>query len=232
MNGDLENIAAEYVLGTLDPTERAEFEHRLGSDPDARQAVARWRERLAPLAESLEPITPPPSVWSAIDARLEAPLLNGVVSFHLAAEKMRRKLRFWRGATAAGLALAAALALFVVDRALLAPAPQGKSYVAVVNRRGDAPALIIRVDTASRAVYVRPVSAEAPPGRSLELWYINAGQAPKSLGLVHNAPRRLALPDDPAANKVTLAVTDEPPGGSPTGAPTGPVVYSGQLIEE
>ncbi len=99
---------------------------------------------------------------------------------------------FWRGVTAGALALAAALALFVIDRALLAPAQQGKSYVAVVNRGGDAPALIVRVDTASRTVYVRPLAAETPAGRSLELWYINAGQAPKSLGLVENAPARFA----------------------------------------
>jgi anti-sigma-K factor RskA len=231
MNGDLENLAAEYVLGTLDAAERAEFERRLVGESAARQAVARWQERLAPLAEHIEPIAPPASVWSGIEAGLPSRSDN-VVSFDPAVANMRRNVRFWRGATAAAAALAAGLAFFVIDRELFAPAPQGKSYVAVVNRGGEAPALIIRVDTASRTVYVRPLAAEAPPDRSLELWYINAGQAPKSLGLVKNAPVRFAFPADPAANKVTLAVTSEPPGGSPTGAPTGPIVYSGELFAE
>lgn len=232
MNGDLESLAAEYVLGTLDGADRSEFERRLAVEPHTQKAVARWRERLAPLAESLDPVPPPASVWSAIEAGLQTSRADNAVSFDLGVEKMRRKVRFWRAATAGALAVAATLALFVIDRARLAPAPQGKAYVAVINRGGDAPALIIRVDTASRTVYVRPVSAETPSGRSLELWYINAGQAPKSLGLVQNAPSRLALPEDPAANKVTLAVTSEPPGGSPSGAPTGPIVYSGELFAE
>jgi anti-sigma-K factor RskA len=231
MNGDLENLAGEYVLGTLDADERAAFERRLAAEPAAQQAVARWRERLAPLAGSIEPITPPASLWSAIESRIETPRLGNVISFDHA-ERLRRKVRFWRGASAAAALLAAALALFVIDRELLAPDRQGKSYVAVVNRRGEAPALIIRIDTAASTVYVRPLAAEAPPDRSLELWYINAGQAPKSLGLVQNGPTRLPLPDDPARNKVTLAVTSEPPGGSPTGAPTGPIVYSGELFPE
>ncbi|MEA2839985.1 MAG: hypothetical protein QOF41_1315 [Methylobacteriaceae bacterium] len=231
MNGDLENLAAEYVLGTLDSAERAEFERRLAAESDARQAVQRWRERLTPLAESVKPIAPPDGVWRAIEARLGEPAIEGsasVVELH----RLRRKVVFWRGASAAAAALAAALAFFVIDRELFAPAPQGKSYVAVVNRGGDAPALIIRVDTASRTIYVWPLAAEVPPGRSLELWYINAGSAPKSLGLVQDAPLRLKLPDNPAANKVTLAVTSEPTGGSPTGSPTGPIVYSGQLFAE
>jgi anti-sigma-K factor RskA len=232
MNGDLESLAAEYVLGTLDGTERVEFEGRLAVEPHAQKAVARWRERLTPLAELLQPVPPPASVWSAIEAGLQTSPADSAVLFAFGVERMRRKVRFWRAATAGALALAAGLALFVIDRARLAPAPQGKAYVAVVNRGGDAPALIIRVDMASRTVYVRPVSAETPSGRSLELWYINAGQAPKSLGLVRNAPSRLALPEDPAANKVTLAVTSEPPGGSPSGAPTGPIVYSGELFAE
>ncbi|GAC1561401.1 MAG: anti-sigma factor [Beijerinckiaceae bacterium] len=234
MNGDLNTAAAEYVLGTLDDAERAEFERRLAAEPEARRAVALWRERLTPLTDSLESVAPPPHVWSAIEARLDegtgaAP--GGVVDL-AAVRQLRRNVRFWRGATALAGAMAAALALFAIDRALLnAPAP-GKSYVAVVNRGGDIPALIIRIDTAAHAVFVRPLAAETPQGRSLELWYINAGQAPKSLGLVRDAPVRVALPDDPAAKKVTLAVTSEPPGGSPTGGPTGPIVYSGQLFEE
>ena len=232
MNGDLDNIAAEYVLGTLDEEERVDFERRLAAEPEARQAVAGWGERLAPFADALEPVTPPAHLWGKIEARIDVLGTDNTVCFNAELKRLRRNVVFWRGLTAVALALAAALASFVIDRALLTPAHQGKSYVAVVNRGGDAPALIVRVDIAARTLYVRPVAAEPPPGRSLELWYINAGQAPKSLGLVQNAPARLALPDDPVANKVTIAVTSEPQGGSPTGEPTGPIVYSGAMFEE
>ena len=232
MNGDLDNNAAEYVLGTLDEGERVDFERRLAAEPEVRQAVARWGERLALFADALEPVMPPAHLWGKIEARIDVPATDNRVSLDAKVKRLRRNVVFWRGVTAGALALATALALFVIDRALLTPAHQGKSYVAVVNRGGDAPALIVRVDTAARTVYVRPVSAEAPPGRSLELWYINAGQAPKSLGLVQNAPAHLALPENPETNQVTIAVTSEPEGGSPTGGPTGPIVYSGAMFEE
>jgi len=101
-----------------------------------------------------------------------------------------------------------------------------------VNRGGDQPALVIRVDLASGNVYVRPLAAEAPSGKSLELWYINAGKAPKSMGVVGADAIKIPLPAGLSPEKATFAVTVEPPGGSPTGDPTGPVVYSGQLIKE
>jgi anti-sigma-K factor RskA len=104
--------------------------------------------------------------------------------------------------------------------------------VAVVNRGGDAPALIIRVDLASGQVFVRPVSTKVPTGKSLELWYIGAGKAPRSMGLVDGGPLRMTLPEGARVDKASFAVTVEPEGGSPTGGPTGPIVYSGQLIKE
>ena len=106
------------------------------------------------------------------------------------------------------------------------------SYVAVVNRGGEQPALVIRVDLASGNVYVRPLAAEAPAGKSLELWYIGAGKAPKSMGVVGDDAIKMPLPAGLALEKASFAVTVEPKGGSPTGDPTGPVVYSGQLIKE
>ncbi|MCA9269818.1 MAG: anti-sigma factor, partial [Planctomycetales bacterium] len=95
----------------------------------------------------------------------------------------------------------------------------------------DAPALIVRVDMASGRVFVRPVSAETPAGKSLELWYIAAGAAPMSMGIVGAKPENLALPAG-AVEKAKFAVTVEPAGGSPSGAPTGPIVYAGDLVRE
>jgi anti-sigma-K factor RskA len=80
---------------------------------------------------------------------------------------------------------------------------------------------------------VRPVAAEAPVGKSYELWIIAPDSAPKSLGVIDAAARtdggRLAY--DPAAVRAaTYAVTLEPQGGSPNGKPSGAPVFVGKLI--
>ena len=80
---------------------------------------------------------------------------------------------------------------------------------------------------------VRPVAAKAPPGKSYELWIIDAKLgAPRSLGVIGEKPRAATLSDyDPAVvADATYAVTVEPPGGSPDGKPSGPPVFVGKLI--
>ncbi|MFD0938704.1 anti-sigma factor domain-containing protein, partial [Methylobacterium trifolii] len=78
---------------------------------------------------------------------------------------------------------------------------------------------------------VRPLGAETPAGKSLELWYVGADAAPKPIGLVGTAPGRITLPPGASADGV-IAVSVEPQGGSPSGLPTGPVIYTGKLIRE
>ena len=69
-------------------------------------------------------------------------------------------------------------------------------------------------------------------GKSLELWILPPSGNPRSLGLLAN--RRLSLPLDGTAAadlaQGALAVSLEPAGGSPTGLPTGPVLYSGPVL--
>ncbi|WP_348644590.1 anti-sigma factor [Methylobacterium sp. WL1] len=88
----------------------------------------------------------------------------------------------------------------------------------------------MRVDTRTGTAQVRPVGAEAPAGRSLELWYVGA-EGPKPLGLVGGGATRVTLPQGASPDAV-LAVSVEPQGGSPSGQPTGPVVFTGKLIAE
>ena len=59
-----------------------------------------------------------------------------------------------------------------------------------MNRGGDKPALLVSVDLATRRILVMPVAAEAPAGRSLELWYIGDDKAPKPMGLVEDLAGR------------------------------------------
>ncbi|WP_204262622.1 anti-sigma factor [Methylobacterium sp. BTF04] len=224
--------AAEYVLGTLTLTERAAMDLELAVDPAARAAVAAWESRLAPLTLTAPEAVPGARVWQAIVEALPGTTSRTGPANDNRVLALSRSVRHWRLIAGGVGALAAGLALFIAV-GLRGPGPGDARYVAVVSSGGEAPALLVSIDTAAGTVRVRPVGAQTPTGRSLELWYVGAGQPPKTLGLIGKDAQRLALPataDALAAG--TFAVSVEPAGGSPTGQPTGPVVYSGKLIRE
>ncbi len=108
-------------------------------------------------------------------------------------------------------------------------AGDGKQYIAVVNANGDQPSLVINIDATTGLVSVRSVGVERPDGKSLELWYVPEGQTPVSVGLVGEGG--IDLKGLTAQNGDLLAISLEPSGGSPTGTATGPVIYTGKLIE-
>jgi anti-sigma-K factor RskA len=230
-------MAAEYVLGTLEADERTVFASVLTHAPAKAALVARWEARLAPLGTLVPEIVPPRTVWDRLTDTLfgppaAPPLVTILGGGRDDPQRLRRSRDIWRGFALASGALAASLVILVAEQEIVKRWGEQPSYVAVVNRGGDAPALIVRVDLSSGQVFVRPVSAEVPEGKSLELWYIGAGKAPKSMGLVDSGPLRVPLPEGAKLDKATFAVTVEPEGGSPIGGPTGPIVYSGQLIKE
>ena len=114
------------------------------------------------------------------------------------------------------------------------PRAPDQPIVAVLAGPDAKPALIATVLRGDRTMTVKVVGAAAvPAGKSLELWMLPTGQAPKSLGVIPDSGvGRVALPATPdvsLANVPALAVSLEPFGGSPTGAPTGPVLYSGKV---
>lgn len=224
--------AAEYVLGTMPIAERDAFSGELARDPGLLAAVRAWERRLAPLSAATAPVQPSPGLWASIAGALPGVDVSGeVVSFQLA--RMARSRRIWRAAALAAGSLAAALAI-VIGLGRNAPAPPSQQLLAVVNRSGELPALIVRVDPQAGIVQVRSLAAETPPDRSLELWSIVGGGAPRSLGLVGAAGRNASIPesDRPRLEGATIAVSVEPAGGSRTGGPTGPVVYSGKLVPD
>jgi anti-sigma-K factor RskA len=163
------------------------------------------------------------------------------------------RLRRWRSVAAATSAMAAVFALFIVTSAIaprLLPdavrlhvvgqmtdstAPTPARFVAVLQRDAAAPAFILTVDVMSRTLTVRRVAAEREPGKSYELWLVsNKFPAPRSLGLVDNAeftqPDTLAPYDPSTITDASFAVSLEPEGGSPTGAPSN-VMFLGKLVE-
>ncbi|MEM1317018.1 MAG: anti-sigma factor, partial [Pseudomonadota bacterium] len=112
------------------------------------------------------------------------------------------------------------------------PAPLGgRQFVAVVNAEGGAsPSLVVSVDGATREVKVRSLGITRPEGKSLEVWYVPEGEKAISVGLLGEG--KIDLKELDAKGGDLFAISLEPPGGSPTGTATGPVIYSGKLVEE
>ena len=160
--------------------------------------------------------------------------------------------RRWRSLAGLTTALAASLAAFVAlqayrpdllpeklrpqPRVELVTAPQPSQYVAVLQRDGGSPAFIMTLDTTTKEFTVRKAGADAPAGRAYELWMVSDRfNAPRSLGIIgatdFTTKPVLAAFDNPTIHGAIYAVTVEPEGGSPTGAPTSAPIYAGKLIE-
>jgi anti-sigma-K factor RskA len=221
-----DRLAANYVLGTLRGAARRRLETLLPAHPSLRQAVHRWQDALVPLASTVPPVAPTAAVWTRLESRLfgatEAPL------------SWWQRLLPWRAAT--GVATAAALVMGV---ALSIPPPAQSPVVIVMSPNEAAaagPALLSKakfvasVSADGRALVLKPLDAlPLDAGRALELWAVPAQGAPRSLGLVAGDHSTQVLRAKLLKDTAAFAVSVEPNGGSPTGAPTGPIISVGKL---
>ena len=215
-------VAGEYVLGVLNAIERRAFEARMAQDPALRAEVEYWERRLGVLASELKPIDPPPRVWANIESALAArPAHSG----------FWQNLPFWRWAAIGSAAVTAAslVALAYVAHVSTANEP----LVATLEASGGQSRFVAAIDSEGRGLTIVPASLPDVGQRALELWLIAPGDHPRSLGLIEpSRPVHINLPPDLVPRvrpEATLAVSSEPPGGSPTGLPTGPVIASGKL---
>ena len=238
-----ERLAAEYALGTLRGAARTRFQRWMREDAATALAVARWEARLAPMAAAVAAVAPPARVWRAIRQRLGqagAPRRG-----------LWESLAFWRNlglaATGMAAALLAAIVLIAPQPPQPAPAPvvlrapsneMVASYLAVLSDpKTQKPIIVVSAGRSSTDLWVKTLDPSIHVAdKSLELWALPAGQAPKSLGLVAAAEKMAAIKlvaaaDRSLADVPALAVSLEPRGGSPTGAPTGPVLFSGPCVK-
>jgi anti-sigma-K factor RskA len=206
-------MAAEYVLGVLDAAERAGAEARIAADPAFAAMVEGWAARLSPL-DAEYPEVPAPNVLPAVEARL--------FGASAAPPAPARRIWSWLTGALAGMAVAAAAVVAVV---LVAP-PQGPAPL-TATISGDAPVAFAATWDGSALTVVRTAGADPAAGQDYELWLIVGEAAPVSLGLLRGAA--VARPLDDLPTGAVLAVSLEPEGGSPTGAPTGPVLAVGTM---
>jgi anti-sigma-K factor RskA len=218
MSEDDDIRAAEHALGLADESARE------ASDPAFAAAVEAWRERLAPLLGGER--APPPELWDRIVKRLPA----------------NDPARPWRIATFAASAAAVLLGMLALrpetqepmpaPTPQVAKAPEAKMMVAALTPEQGGGSVSITYDDREGRMTVTPVGMDAG-ARTPELWVIPADGKPRSLGVIADKAARTMIV--PAAQRgmltggVTLAVSLEPQGGSPTGAPTGPVVMTGTM---
>lgn len=220
----LKRLASEYVVGTLQGRARRRFERLMVESYHVRAVVWYWEQRLVPLAHASGSVQPSASVWREILRRTGA---------RQARAPWYERLGLWRALTLA--ATAAAIVLAVLPRTAPLTEPQ---YVAVFSDQQSQPLWIVSVDTARDRLSIRPVNATTPAAnQSYELWVLPAGgAAPQSMGLLPTgaAPVERTLPaslQSLLANAQGLAISVEPAGGSPTGAPTGPVIHQAAILQ-
>lgn len=204
-------LAAEYALGTLRGAARQRFAARLLQEPALAAEVSRWQSALAELDRNVAPVTPPEAVWQRISGALPA-------------DKTQAPRWPWLG-----WVLAASFAGVLLYTQVSAPPPP--QAIAVLNGAHQQGAWVVSLNPDKTALSVQAVNAsDAQPDRSLQLWLILPGEKPLSLGVIDASDRRqIAVSEKQLARLPTLAISLEPRGGSPTGQPTGPVLYSGQV---
>lgn len=217
-----DRLAAEYVLGTLRGRARDRLERLLQSNVLLRGDVERWERQLNAMALTLPPREPPRAVRRRIRRRIAQP-------------RAMRARWSWPLAAGAATAAAAVLAVYVIVAPPSRPAFDPE-YIAAIGERTQGPRWSIMADLERETLSVRAIrAAEIDPDQALELWLLPGGdEAPISLGLLpESGKRQYTIPHEAVAaapQAAGIAISREPAGGSPTGAPTGPVLFQGELV--
>jgi anti-sigma-K factor RskA len=230
-----EMLAGEYVLGTMSNRVRRRFVQLMEERRYVQEAVEAWEKRFYPLAGRLESLRPPHRVWLGI---------RDEIRFHHHGQELGkaqlhgpwRKLMIWRSwAVFATILCAVLLGYDWLNRSEIPP--EMPSYVAVLEGNSQTPMLVataIQQPTMRMVVKVMDESI-FHPDEDLQLWCsIQGSDQILSMGVVRRDGQTV-LPLNQAewdmVNEFTsLAVSAEPKGGSPTGRPTGPIMYRGKFV--
>lgn len=215
----LDALAVDFILGAMHGAARRRFQQLMMAKPAVRETVWRWEQHLNPLAEGLPPTLPSAQVWQRIQQRL------GWITPELKPRRSGSR-PIWLG-----LALAASLLFaLVMLKPMITSVPQ--QDIAVIQS-SDAKAWWL-ISKEQQKITVKATSAVTSEiGNDYELWMLpENGQAPISLGLLpQQGQRELFWPHSAEGLAVAaLAVSLEPRGGSVTGAPTGPVLFTAEII--
>lgn len=209
-------LSAEYVLGLMSQDEKDSFEARLDQELNLRYECDYWAERLVNLTDHLTPISPPEKVKKRLEARLFPDQEDDI------------KPSIWsRLFSVRALVGLAAMCVLVLGIWLASPQGFTPNYVAQLQTVQQTLMISTFYDSQTGQLQIKPEKGAAPAGRDYELWAIVGKNAPVSLGVLDlHGNHVIQVPESLAGTLATavLAISEEPKGGSPTGAPTGPVV--------
>jgi anti-sigma-K factor RskA len=219
-------LSVEYIFGTLKGAARNRFEQLLKQRADWSQTFNWWESHIHLLADTVPAVKPSNKVWKNIEARL----------FNKNAAQSNA---WWKSFAFLSTALAASLATFLL---LQSPQPADDitpSAIALLSsEKSEAGWLLSETKNAANEVEMQAISLtslEAKPENAFELWLLPADKSkPISLGLLpQKGLAKLKIPAEiaPLMAYGSLAVSLEPIGGSPTGQPTGAVLYQGKLAK-
>lgn len=216
-------VAAELVLGLAAQEDVSAGRRRIATDTAFAQRVIFWQERFTAMTDDIDPVKPP--------ARLKKKLMATV--FPKSRVSVLQRVWLWQGISTAALLLAGYLGVQLLEINTRPDARPTVLAAQLVSETGPLRVLAV-VEPVSHEIALRRVSGETIPNRVFELWAILPGQAPISLGVLPDGETaRILVPEAlrSQAAQITLAISDEPIGGSPTGAPTGDVVAAGAMTE-
>lgn len=224
-------LTAEYVLGLLSDDEAQAYEDVLSVSPELRDEYAFWADRMTALTDDIAPVAPPPHVLKQIKGVLFSETASAPDSDGAGKSWMRRLglLPAMAGGLVAALVVMWGMTSFMPPPDAPAERP---AYVAQIASEDESLLVQASFDASAGNLHLERVAGAAGAGRALELWLIAGDNPPVSLGVLSEGGTDV-FPVSPevalALDGGTLAVSDEPPGGSPTGLPTGAVLALGEV---
>jgi anti-sigma-K factor RskA len=228
-----DRLAASYALGTLRGGARRRFEALARQSPPLRALALVWRERISAMTELQAQEAPSPNVWKRIAIALRN---EEEARLRAAAPAVRTSPGFWRAAALAGgfaALVAFTLAAYTGSQLTQLSAAPEIRYVAMLEDERSAPAILVTFDPRHGTLTLKRLGDfREQPDRSLELWALPPGAAPRSLGVVDGGQVvRLNAVEGQLREVPALAITLEPKGGVPRGSgPTGPVLFKGPFV--
>jgi anti-sigma-K factor RskA len=232
ISGDFEGrnaLVAEYVLGLLSSSQHARIGNLIDNDQNLRADRDFWISRFASLNDEFSEAQVPGHIYPAVAARV-----FGEQGRAFKSSSFWESLMVWRGIAAGAVAIAVA----AVGFNLAQPGPDigalTTQLVAALEEEGSDVKFVALYD-GSGNVRLTALSGAAVPDKDFELWAIQGGNSPISMGVIPVNERSSVVvsPDvmSGLGDGSVLAITLEPKGGSPTGNPTGPVVAKGAVTE-